>query len=578
MAIWTTYRIADAATEIEDEKFVLPVIQRPLVWTEEKMELLFDTLLKGDSFGAIMAIEEEKGAQPLFNYRPFTKDGCFIPSRQAGTLTQQQLFIIDGQQRLQTFYIGLKGSINGKILYFDLFSDYNSEFEFKFENNMSSLPKQTKEDRAIQKHLWYSIKDLLQKLKNTGKYKQIVKMIIEENSISDESHKDCIEENVLAFYENVLNSNTLGISKVVINKCLPDRTEEESAIENRQKIVEMFRRLNDGGTKLSSFELVASILKGFDWRMENFLNQMLDSYQDIGLSQENLIKLVFLLQDNYSKEMSLLEYSDANFAIKNADKIKAAIKALKNFLDKAELLKFYQNNNSSFIPLFFIVYHLFHKDIEVLKIERYFDNYDSGNTDFPLMKKWLYHSLLNGVFRSRGAGWVPYKTGVKKILEIIKNFRNKDFPTGELFKVYNEKLNAFTIFYSSENLHKLDKDFLFFLMYDCKPPARVNDIDHIMPRKILSDKGIEWDKINNIKNYQLIDYSTNRGNKNDTPFAKWINGADKRGEKNVKDKKAFLRLHLIPANEDLWSEDRCLDFQEKRAKIILEKITSYIPS
>ena len=50
----------DAVNEIDDEKFVLPVIQRSLVWTEEKMELLFDTLLKGDSFGGIMAIEEEK--------------------------------------------------------------------------------------------------------------------------------------------------------------------------------------------------------------------------------------------------------------------------------------------------------------------------------------------------------------------------------------------------------------------------------------------------------------------------------------------------------------------------------------
>lgn len=78
MAIWKTYRVADAVTEIDEEKFVLPVIQRSLVWTEDKMELLFDTLLKGDSFGGVMVIEEEKDTKPLFNYRPFTKDGNFI--------------------------------------------------------------------------------------------------------------------------------------------------------------------------------------------------------------------------------------------------------------------------------------------------------------------------------------------------------------------------------------------------------------------------------------------------------------------------------------------------------------------
>jgi uncharacterized protein with ParB-like and HNH nuclease domain len=125
MAIWKTYRVSDIISDISDEKFVLPVIQRPLVWEEEKMELLFDTLLKGDSFGGIMVIEEEKDSVPLFNFRPFTKDGEVIPSRQIAKLTQLQNFVIDGQQRLQSFYIGLKGSINGKVLYFDLFSDFN---------------------------------------------------------------------------------------------------------------------------------------------------------------------------------------------------------------------------------------------------------------------------------------------------------------------------------------------------------------------------------------------------------------------------------------------------------------------
>ena len=49
MANWETYTISTVVSLIEDEEFVLPVIQRRLVWDEEKMELLFDTLLKGDS-------------------------------------------------------------------------------------------------------------------------------------------------------------------------------------------------------------------------------------------------------------------------------------------------------------------------------------------------------------------------------------------------------------------------------------------------------------------------------------------------------------------------------------------------
>ncbi len=566
MAIWKTYRIADAVTEIGEEKFVLPVIQRSLVWTEEKMELLFDTLLKGDSFGGVMVIEEEKQSKPLFNYRPFTRDGNFISSRQIDQLSQQQLFVIDGQQRLQSFYIGLKGSINGKVLYFDLYSDFNTEYEFKFENDAAKLPKQSKEnaDRPVPEHLWYPAKGLLEKLKNTGRYKQVIKELIDLFGITNDNRKDHVEENVLSFYENVLNSETLGISKVVINKTLPE-------LDNRQRIVELFRRLNDGGTRLSSFDLVASILKGFSWEMEGFLQEMLEKYQDIGLSQDNLIKLIFLLQDNYNKEMASIEGSDADFAIKNRERIKATIKAVKDFLECSKTYDYYKDGNRSFIPLFFIAYHLFHKQIDDDRVAHYFDNYDAGNGDFPLMKQWLYHSLINGVFRSKGAGWIPYKTGIRKISETIKHHKNKTFPIDELFQVYFNHPITFTKSYTKDNLDQLDSAFVYYLMYDRGRTIRTNDIDHIMPKSILEGKGYDLAKINSIKNFQLLDYGTNRGTKNGKPFAEWVNNPD-----YVKDKAAFVALHLIPADESLWTEDRFEDFTSERAKLILAKLTTYL--
>ena len=123
MAIWKTYRIADAVTEIGDEKFVLPVIQRSLVWTEDKMELLFDTLQKGDSFGGVIVIEEEKDSKPLFNYRPFTNDGNFIPSRQVDNLPQHQFFVIDGQQRTISICQFVEGDFAFKNRYFHNLQD-----------------------------------------------------------------------------------------------------------------------------------------------------------------------------------------------------------------------------------------------------------------------------------------------------------------------------------------------------------------------------------------------------------------------------------------------------------------------
>lgn len=564
MATWKPYRISDIVTDIDEEKFVLPVIQRPLVWTEEKMELLYDTVLKGNSFGGIMVIDEDKESKPLFNYRPFTKDGNFIESKEVEKLRQQQSFVIDGQQRLQSFYIGLKGSINGKELYFDLFSDYNSLFEFKFEKNEKDLPKTSKEieDRVITKYFWYPAKELLRMLKDTDDEEIVADEIISNNDIEEKNEKDHIGKNIKAFYKNIISSESLGISKVTINKKLPE-------IDNRQRIVELFRRLNDGGTKLSSFDLVASILKGFSWEMESFLREMLQDNEDIGLSQENLIKLIFLLQDNYNKEMASIEASDAQFAIDNKDKIKATIIALKKFLKNARLYEYYKDENRSFIPLFFIAYHLFHKDINNQQLENYFDNFETSNEDFPLIKQWIFHSLLNGVFRSRGAGWIPYRTGIKKILETIKEYKNQKFPVKKLFEVYvNHPITFNTDYLTNNNFDKLDEldsSFIYYLIYG--KAIRTNDIDHIMPKSILEKKKYDlWD-INSIKNFQLLDYGTNRGDKNAKSFFEWVSNP-----KYVKNKEEYLKIHLIPTNEEFWKEKNFKDFIEERRKLIIEKI------
>lgn len=564
MANWKTYRISDVVNEIDEGKYVLPVIQRSLVWTEEKMELLFDTVLKGDSFSGVIAIKEEKDKKPLFNYRTFSKTGEAMESQEVAKLRQTQFFIIDGQQRLQTFYIGLTGSFNGKKLYFDLYSNYLYEYEFKFEKEESQLPQLSKEDnRKLSKRLWYPVKELLNKLKDTNDEEQIADEIIEDYSVDNDLEKEHIRKNIKSFYKHIISSDSLGISIVNVNKSRPEQ-------ENRQRIVELFRRLNDGGTKLSSFDLVASILKGFDWKMEGFLNEILSEYQDIGLSQDNLIKLIFLLQDNHNKEMADIEAQDADFAIKNKEKILAVLFSVRKFLQNAKLYDYYKEGGRSFIPLFFVSYHLFHQNKSVEQVCSYFDNYDTGNQDFPLIKKWIYHSLLNGVFRSRGAGWVSYKTGVRKLLEEIKEHKDKLFPTEELFNVYIQHPISFQQNYDMENLDGLDSIFVFYLIYNCKTANRVNDIDHIMPKSILQNYKYAWDKINGVANYQLLDYSTNRGNKNASSFADWVCNED-----NVKDKKEYLKLHLIPEDETLWREDKFEEFIKERSKLIIEKINSY---
>jgi hypothetical protein len=54
-------------------------------------------------------------------------------------------------------------------LYFDLFNDYNSEFEFKFEKDKDELPEKSKDndERPVQEPFWYPVISLQTPVKLT---------------------------------------------------------------------------------------------------------------------------------------------------------------------------------------------------------------------------------------------------------------------------------------------------------------------------------------------------------------------------------------------------------------------------
>lgn len=566
MSTWSSKSVAETVKDISSNVFVLPVIQRRLVWGEEKIELIFDTLLKGNSFGGIMVLEEEKGKEPLFEYREFSADGTPIKSKKIShELDKGQYFVIDGQQRLQSFYIGLMGSYNGKVLYFNLNNNYRDlEFDFKFSIDPKKLPSTKKDDDNVStRTIWYPVAKLFSHLKNTNDDRQVSREIANELEIRDDIEKQYIADNIWSFYKSIFSNPSIGLCTVIINRSL-DKT------SNKQRIVELFRRLNDGGTRLSAFDLVASILKGFAWEMESFLDNIIEKYHDIGISQDEIIKLIFILQNDHQKQPVNITVADAEFTIKNKKRIENALKATENFLQTSNLYGYFKSANRSTIPLYFIAYNLFHKKISDDDILTYYDRFDIANKDYCECYKWLYESLLNGVFKSRGAGWIPYTTGVRKILEVMKVNSGNIFPRKEIYDVYREHpLHFFKTSIKDIELDYYDASFVYYLIYDKQCVVRLQDEDHIHPQHILEKKGFEWDDINSIANFQLIDRNTNRGSKNAKELHNWI-------KEDVANKTFYLSRHLIPPEEYLWKSDNFLDFIKKRRSMIAEKLKNAI--
>lgn len=566
MANWTSLKIVECIEKIEREELVLPVVQRDFVWSMEKIQLLFDTLLKGDSFGGIMTIKDLKGKKPIFYFRKFIKNyqqGKNPVSKDVEQLDQNISYVVDGQQRLSAFYIGIAGNYDGKDLYFDLLSEIeHKNFNFVFASTPSELNAEVDNFDGTLKNrtFWYSLISLYRKIEECGAdYHTAYDEITDEYSSKKFSDKDLelIRRNIENFSNQIFNFPNIGICEVRL-----DRKYDE--VENRIRVVELFRRLNQGGTKLDGLELMASKLKGFDPENEFFL-QEIEQFGDIGFGKDEVIKLIFILQDNPNKSLANITKEDSDFIRNNKERIKNSLIGTRFFLEQSNLLEFYEKEKPSIIPLYFISYFLFYLKNTDDEIKVYFRNSEINNLNYKLIYNWIYLSLLNKVFRRRGAGWTAYSTGIRKILEIVKKYKNKDFPTLLLFEMYKAHPLEFSDKIEINNISKFDFNFLMFIIYEKPKNFRTNDIDHIHPKSILEKNGVGWDLINNYANFQLLDFSTNRGNKNDKELYEWITEV-------VNNRNDYLEMHLIPDNEKLWRSENFQEFLLRRQNLIKEKL------
>ena len=561
MARWKSQPVEKIVQGIREDKFVLPVIQRSLVWNEEKMELLFDSLLKDNSFGGIMVLDEEKGERPLFAFRRFSRGGEEQRAAVQEKLDHSISLVIDGQQRLQAFYMGLTEGFREKTLYFNLYGT-PLEYEFRFAPDESELPlEESDDDGETVEKLWYPVRSLFHRLRRVGDDIQVANEIIAARGVTDDGYRDAVRANVARFHRYVFYQDTIGISSVTVNKTRVD--------EEKQRIVELFRRLNDGGTRLSSFDLVAAVFKGFDYRMEGFFRDV-RQFEDMGISQDEVIKLVFLLQDSHSKEVTDIEAGDADFVIESQERIVQSLRALREFLRNARLYDYYASGGRSAIPLYFIAYHVFHKkEVSAAQLDKVYDNFDAKNDDFLSLKRWMYLSVLNGVF-SRGKGWIPYRTGIRKILNALKRYKGQVFPAEALFEVYRRHPLVFSAEVTPERLDLWDRDFVFYLMYDCQSLSG-RDVDHVHPRSRLETAGVSPHKVHSIANFQLLDEGTNRNEKRAKTLAGWLAGG------GVSDLGAYLDRHLIPEDKTKWEIAHFDTFLQERAVAIVDRVRSFIP-
>lgn len=580
-----------------NHSILLPAIQREFVWDSDQIIRLFDSLMQGYPIGAFLVwhlageraedemkyrfirhyIEESVHPEaPEFEQMRYHNEK--IREDDELDLPNEQDLILDGQQRLTAFYIGLKGTYTEKRK-FARRLDSDAWTQNRLYLNLLSGGEETANDDDLDLRYEFSFR-APDPSHGEGKYWYRVGDVLDidsSNAIRDEvANLDISEENRWQAYD------TLSILYDVINDDNKIQYHEENTNE-RGRVVDIFVRMNDGGTPLSKSEMLLSMAtarwsggeEAIDAREQitAFVDSLNSEYPDKNFSFDIDFVLKALLM--FATD-TIPEYRVSNFSNENLDRMQevwlegdfqdAVVDSLDLIiefgLDKRSL-----TSQNALIP---IAYY----------IHRHGPSLDWTSTQGLRTRRrihyWLTSALLNGTFNSRpdevlddAREEIDESDGSFPLEEIHKRMRGRGKVVGFSGDVLETLLE--------ETTYRSQKSFLLLSLLHFGNAVRRGaeyERDHIFPRdklqveKLVDDHGIEHnnaqqivDSKNRIANLQLLTSEEN-ATKSEMSFDEWI---DTRTE-------SYCERHCIPQDENLYVVENFLEFIDAREALIRQRI------
>lgn len=538
--------IQKTVEEINKNMF-LPDIQRPFVWEEEKIYKLFDSLMRGYPISTFLYwdLTKEQAEKLKIKMYKFVESNIKDSDQVLSIEKDRYSLVLDGQQRLTSLYISLKGiwvekirkNIVIKELYFNVLSgdDENEDgilYEFNFMPKDSGQIFLEKENGGDEVKLWVNIKKVYESdIGKSEKRKAFVKTITEMDPVL-KNYEDKIDDNIDKFDEFIKEQGTINYFP-----------EDEDSYE---KVLDIFVRTNSGGTKLSYSDLLFSKIKlHWDSAREEFKNLLDDiNKRNFEFDTDFILKTSLVLFSTKTEEIRFTNVNNLDERLiasikSNWSSIVNAVKLTADLLDRflitdKKLLPSY----NALIP---IIYWVYHKNKKAYRYDS-----ESDRSELTSIRIWLIKALLSGVFGGQS------DTALYKCKEAMDVSLASVFPAVDIQKkiqemknrtmdIREDKIDQFS--YQSKESHLfLSVCYKFAINFQPIMKGNLPEQDHVFSRDELKKAGYSDDKINSVYNIRYVTQTDNR-TKLATPFSVW---SDK-----LQDKEAVFKTHFIPAGQDI---------------------------
>lgn len=305
---------------IEKGRIVLPAIQRDFVWNEDRIEKLFDSLFRGYPIGVVLLWDTNEAIQ----YRTFAahhKRGA-RPSYEVNDSETVQL-VLDGQQRLTSLYIALRGTLDGRRLHFDVLSGRSSDdaseekYSFRFmtsdEAKARNADARVPDGDAVPMH-YVALSDFTG---TSAPGKALRKALDDDFDLSDEDEERLIEN--LRLPLAIMTDRRGLLQEQVIDEGLPKGDTSRKTVFD---ILEIFMRINTQGINLTRSDLILSMLR-LHWSdatdaLPKFINDV-NAESSIKIDSDFVIRCIFSVAGLGTRlDIGLLRKA------KNVEKVKAA--------------------------------------------------------------------------------------------------------------------------------------------------------------------------------------------------------------------------------------------------------------
>ncbi|MGO1076396.1 DUF262 domain-containing protein [Inquilinus sp. CA228] len=428
--------IAETLTRIQSKSYVLPAIQREFVWKPEQIERLFDSLMQGYPFGTFLFWKVEAETSGKFKFYDFVlnyhqRDAAHCP--ELGIIHHQSVTaVLDGQQRLTALNIGLRGSMAIKQpnkwwtnpdafpvrkLRLDLLAPSSPDedgvrYRFRFLDD-----QQAERDEAAH---WFLVSDVLGMKDGPAMVSALRKRGLDGDALEaaytgvDRLHRIVHAHNLVNYYE------------------------EET--QDLERVLNIFIRLNSGGTILSYSDLLLSIAvaqwKQVDARAE--IHRLVDELNRIGtgfaLSQDFVLKAGLMLADIASVGFKVENFTTTNMLVLEANwpAIRSALVRTVELASSFGLNGQTLRADSALLP---IAYYLYKRNAPA--------NYVSHSQfadDREAIRCWLVRSLIkaSGIW---GSGLDTLLTALR---EGIQTSDLLTFPVEQLRQVMSQRGKSLT--------------------------------------------------------------------------------------------------------------------------------------